>query len=199
MDARQVRVENCRQFGGPWLARERIDRLLVRTIERILHRRELHTQNLRPGVVGRGRREGLCKTTACIARWISCCRTRPNWIPSSSKSWASCSIWNTTCWLTMCQHVFRRRRGRQSLGPTPSAAIRTRSAAPARKSASGWWTRVLRCRWATKCLRETLRIRPRWNTSSRQWKPAMATATAFWVMDRLLLNSPARRGSQKAR
>ena len=99
-----MRVENCRQFGGPWLALELIKRLglheflrrtmpagtgarslvadradpghraALRAVERTPHRRTLLPAERAGRPVGRVRWTRWT-TIACTAGWTSCCRT----------------------------------------------------------------------------------------------------------------------------
>ncbi len=130
VNAAGVRVENCRQFGGPWLALELIRRLqLDAFLQRELASGQEHVpwSLMRfdprdcptPGAVQRTAHSGTvvsqdsrcqnywaCRssvstTIGCTARWMSCYHSRRLCRFISSSGWEACSHWTTTsCCMT---------------------------------------------------------------------------------------------------
>lgn len=125
VDVSKVRVENCREFGGPWLALELIKRLgldeflgktlsvgrenvpwsttaLVLIVARLC---ELSSELSIAENFYRKTASRICwefprsrsTTIVCTAPWTGCCRTKWNWRHSSKAASASRSAWSTTC------------------------------------------------------------------------------------------------------
>ncbi len=166
IDHTQVRVENCRQFGGPWLALELIkklgldeflkraaaggagagslvadgvdsgDRPLVRALQRALHRRALLPAKLRWATCW-ACRSTRWTTTVCIAASTRCCHTNRRWRHFSRSASASCLPSSTTC--SCMTSPARTSRARRTRIPWPSVATRATIAPTASRCASAWW------------------------------------------------------------
>ncbi len=126
IDRASVRVENCRQFGGPWLALELVKQLglheflkqalppgqehipwsltaLILVIGRLcepsseLHIAEnFYRHSALADLLGVPDRQGG-RQSPVSRPGCSCCRTRQRWRNFSSNASASCSPSNTTC------------------------------------------------------------------------------------------------------
>ncbi len=209
IDRTRVRVENCRQFGGPWLALELVKQLgLHEFLRRAMPAGQEHVPwSLTALILVIAR---LCEPSSelHIAEHFyrqsalddllgvpldkvddnRLYRGLDELLPHKPALEAFLKqrfgeLFAIEYDLLLYDVTSTYFEGQAHVNPLRSAAIRATIAPTANRSASAWWSRAAACRWATKCSPETATTRRPWKRSSRRWRPATAgrSASGHWI------------------